>query len=329
MSLDLTPIIAEHGHAVLSVQTDHPAESPWSYTVGRADQGRPELIVFGLDPDAATALLNELARLDDAGPRLRPDVPVHPWPEGTHVPVGLGSVHPEHVDRYLAAATTVPSLRALQVGLPDNHGALPRQGLLDCDCCPDLTRAGRPWSRPYDPRSVPLPSARRVEGPVVDVCLPVIGPDGSSDRTEVVPCRPLGDRAVEVLEPPVLADWTTAGAVLELAPDHDDSGLPFAAVEVRRSPLVHLTWWLHCREITERDAAEQLCATLDRVAAVADGAVTWADDWLAVAALPSRAERVRSQMRHLMRDGLVTESTPYSEDGGPCTDPHCGGSSAP
>jgi hypothetical protein len=59
--VDIDTIIARHGVALPSILTAHPHDPPFTYTVGRQDQGRPELIVFGLAPQVAQTLLNELA----------------------------------------------------------------------------------------------------------------------------------------------------------------------------------------------------------------------------------------------------------------------------
>lgn len=323
MSLDLAPIIAQHGHAVLSVLTDHPAVPAWSYTVGRARQGRPELVVFDLHERAAGEVLNELVRRDGAG-ELHAGAAVDLWPGAASVDVRLGRVRPEHVDRWLPAAVQAAGTRlvdALQVGLPDADGRLSDDALTGCECCPDLTRQGRPWTGPYDPRAVSF--RRDADSPELDVCVPVIQLGDQQDRVEVVPCKPLGERMVEVLDPPVLADWVTAGAVLEVAEEPDPSGLPLATVQLRPSPLVHLTWRIRRCAITDAGAEGRLCAALDRVAEVPDVAVTWADDWLAVASLPAHAERVRSRMRHLVRDGLAMETRPFSSPDSLGIDPRC------
>lgn len=57
----LADIIAEHGWALLSVLAGE--NSPrFTYTVGLAGKGLPELIIFGLDQTSARPVLNDLAR---------------------------------------------------------------------------------------------------------------------------------------------------------------------------------------------------------------------------------------------------------------------------
>jgi hypothetical protein len=54
-------------------RADDPAPGPpFAYTVGRsgAHFGQPELVVFGLDPDTAQTILNDLAERVRGGQRL-------------------------------------------------------------------------------------------------------------------------------------------------------------------------------------------------------------------------------------------------------------------
>jgi hypothetical protein len=54
--------IDEYGWAVTAVfPTDDAPDAPFAYTVGLTAHGYPELIIAGLDPQIAQALLNDLA----------------------------------------------------------------------------------------------------------------------------------------------------------------------------------------------------------------------------------------------------------------------------
>lgn len=57
-------LIAEFGHSVIGV-SDNPT---FSYTVGRWQRGLPEVIVFGINPQIATVLINDLLSWDELPP---------------------------------------------------------------------------------------------------------------------------------------------------------------------------------------------------------------------------------------------------------------------
>ncbi len=54
----LMGLIAQHGWAIQGVMSN----PPYSYTVGLADAGLPEVVVMGLDPRTSQVVLNEVAR---------------------------------------------------------------------------------------------------------------------------------------------------------------------------------------------------------------------------------------------------------------------------
>lgn len=51
-------LVAEHGWAIQGVMSN----PPYSYTVGLADAGLPEVVVMGLDPRTSQVVLNDVAR---------------------------------------------------------------------------------------------------------------------------------------------------------------------------------------------------------------------------------------------------------------------------
>ncbi len=49
-----------------------PEPVPWSYTIGLVERRHPEVVTFGLPPDAAVAVLNWVHDRDAAGARIEP-----------------------------------------------------------------------------------------------------------------------------------------------------------------------------------------------------------------------------------------------------------------
>lgn len=69
----LTHLIRTHRWAVQYVSRgDTPGEPPFGYTVGLFGLGHPELVVVGVGPDAAAAMLNRVAGLVADGRDLVP-----------------------------------------------------------------------------------------------------------------------------------------------------------------------------------------------------------------------------------------------------------------
>lgn len=78
-ALWVAEMIRKYGHAIMSVDTGscsvpgcrcEPRPVPWSYTIGLADDGHPELVTFGLDQRASMKVLNWAAsrsRCPDCG----------------------------------------------------------------------------------------------------------------------------------------------------------------------------------------------------------------------------------------------------------------------
>lgn len=327
--MDIDAIIARHGVAVQAVLTDHPYDPPFAYTIGRHLRGDPELIVFGGHHERATALLNELAHHRAAGDLAAgAQLSVDTF-DGD--PVGLVEARPEWVCQYglLAfdhAGAPPWDVPFLQVQIPDPEGRLP--GVdgrpATCWCCPDLSRLDRPYARAFDTTRLHelVPGQPPHGDDEVDVAVPVWVDDVAVGRVEALRARPRDADEVCLLQPPVLADWTTAGAVLRLTGREDPDGLPIAGAEVRTSPSVHLAWAWHVAGMTDAEAvrAEQ---AVERIAAL-DGVVVTPDpNWLTIAAPSRHSHRVRATMRRLVRDGLAVEAERFSRPSTACTHPGC------
>lgn len=329
--MDLDDTIQRHGMALISVFADHPHDLPFTYTVGRHDRGLPELIVFGGTPDEAGTLLNELDR-DNPSSEVRPGrTPRADALGGARVELRRARPAWAKVHGLLAFDRGGPDVPFLQVRLPDRRGRLhgERGRPAACACCPDLSRADRPWALPLDTASLHgrvLPSQARSDD-AVEVCLPVRRDGTEVGRVERVRARDLGDGTVQVLQPPVMADWTTAGAVLLLEGRTDLCGDPLAASEVRASRSVHLAWsWIV--PLLDEDGLdlERVDAAVGRVAEMPGVALTIDTWWCSVAAQSNQSHRVRAAMRRLVRDGLAREEDRYSRSdppGLPCLDPRC------
>jgi uncharacterized protein DUF4262 len=72
-------MVAKHGHAIVMVSdaADKPTDSPaFAYSIGAYESyGAPELIIFGLNRDAAAAIINDFMEDYVAGRRYRCGVP--------------------------------------------------------------------------------------------------------------------------------------------------------------------------------------------------------------------------------------------------------------
>ena len=111
--------IAAHGWAVQGVGGDDEDPS-FAYTVGLADQGRPELVMFGLPIQIMHGLLNDLARQDLPEPGSFIS-------EVANLPLRLDAVVPEKAKEYLTIANRHAQrvVEAVQVVWPDREGLFP------------------------------------------------------------------------------------------------------------------------------------------------------------------------------------------------------------
>lgn len=111
--------IAEHGWAVQGVGAGD-GEPAFAYTVGLVDQGRPELVMFGLPMNVMHVLLNDLAASDLPAPGSL----VH---EVANMPLRLDVVDPARSSEFLtvAAAHARGTVDAVQVVWPDREGRFP------------------------------------------------------------------------------------------------------------------------------------------------------------------------------------------------------------
>jgi hypothetical protein len=118
--------IAEHGHALVGVfpSNDTPGQV-FTYTIGRALVGDPELILVGLDNRSAAVILNRLVEVMTAN--------ASPWVQG---PVGIGGQFPvylKHTEDFVKDAYTSQASNYLedlpytvmQVVLCDTQGRFP------------------------------------------------------------------------------------------------------------------------------------------------------------------------------------------------------------
>jgi len=112
----ITPIIARNGWAVQAVSGSQ-GRAPFAYTVGLVAMGLPELLVTGLKPAAAGALLNAVG----AAPGLRPGELLEV--DGRQLEV----VHLPHPEAHLYVAHNLygENLRAMQLVWQDDRGHFP------------------------------------------------------------------------------------------------------------------------------------------------------------------------------------------------------------
>lgn len=116
--------IAEYGWSVIATGTQLASgEVSMAYTIGLADKGFPEIIVFGLPAHIAQVLLNEAAfRL------LKNELPLGVKVDDlANLPTFFRSVEPEVAAPYIIQANNRAGkeLPALQLVWPDRAGKLP------------------------------------------------------------------------------------------------------------------------------------------------------------------------------------------------------------
>ncbi|AXK43906.1 DUF4262 domain-containing protein [Erythrobacter aureus] len=135
--------VAAHGHAVLFIAGDSPSET-FSYTVGLAELGWPELVLYSLGPDTARMMLNlvidRIKTLD-----LQPEAGMT-VEKALNVPVQLGLIAEDKLASHLVLATKRaqakghgditntsdgPSVTGLQLIWPDPAGRLPTDAEYD------------------------------------------------------------------------------------------------------------------------------------------------------------------------------------------------------
>ena len=113
-------IIRSHGWAIQYVEVDR---APFAYTVGLHALGLPELLVTGVEPETAAALLNQMARnaLCDGPPRVGAQMRVNDV--GPLVEI----VEVTHPDAHMGYAIAIegPDITARQVVWADVHGRWP------------------------------------------------------------------------------------------------------------------------------------------------------------------------------------------------------------
>lgn len=343
---DLADLVEQRGWALQAVLSPlYPASVDFTYTVGNTAVGLPELLVLGLRPEIAGGLLNDLNALVRDGALIPEPGAVVPGQLAGYEPAvsfRFGEVAERWAVHYgvmaynlhLGAGGHPHDIRFLQVIVPDPDG----RHWDDPDYLhhftdvlqPDLSDPSRPWRIPYIP---PIDLVQEPPGDAV-VLVPVIEPHGDDlGRREAVPATSLGDDVYRLDRPPVLADWVTVDTEVR-APEAEPVDLPGIPVGqvyeqvVRPSPLVHLVWVMHVHGMLDYHAL------MDRVEPEFDlPGTTWLDSWDSLhVATPQRfAERLRSRMRHLVRDGLLIEREPFHRPADPDTScgPWCNGYQGP
>ncbi len=124
----LDSIIARYGWAVQGVFPTEASQGPaFCYTVGLADKGLPELIVFGLPLPIGQRLMNEMAALLVARKALGQPVFGHMPLEGWPMPFEVVAARPGAARGYTTAvfARSGAQTAVSQVVWPDKLGRLP------------------------------------------------------------------------------------------------------------------------------------------------------------------------------------------------------------
>lgn len=119
--------IVEYGQFLQAVL----GSPPWTYTIGNADKGLPELIMCGIDPRSAMGILNDIGtRMRTGGVPLEPGTFIH---EVANMPMRIDAVHPSWIPELMCQSVyreerlgrDGEALRALQITWPDRAGLFP------------------------------------------------------------------------------------------------------------------------------------------------------------------------------------------------------------
>jgi hypothetical protein len=118
-------VIATYGWNVIGVfGDDETGEPTFSYTVGLADKGLPELFMSGLPPEMAHGLLNDVATRLVNGEKLQTHTPVDKVLQGYDVV--LVEAKPAKAAKFTTIALARnPGCKVWQVGWPDKDGNFP------------------------------------------------------------------------------------------------------------------------------------------------------------------------------------------------------------
>jgi hypothetical protein len=148
--LEIDESVTKHGWHAISVDDHDPL---FLYTCGLLSRhSHPELIMLGLDSEAAHVVVADIIEHIQAGTRLEPGSRLE---LSKHLTVQIGVVHRSQHQRFLGYAMGHArlhglKLRALQVFWPDNNGFFPTDLACDgevCACQPRLALPATPSER--------------------------------------------------------------------------------------------------------------------------------------------------------------------------------------
>lgn len=122
--------IDRHGWHCLHVGAERDDEEPFSYSIGFGERhGAPEVVVFGLPPDKAHALLSRCAALLAAGQPLQTGLDDSRVLDNGY-PVRFRPLRPDRYDEYVGTARRYYGERGFQALVlfwPDRQQRLPWQ----------------------------------------------------------------------------------------------------------------------------------------------------------------------------------------------------------
>lgn len=116
--------IAKHGWAAVSIFSEEETP-PFSYSVGLSRLGLPEILVFGLPPDTAGSLINDVGRkMREEGGAVALDTP---YEEVSNFAVVFRRMPQVSNAKYMRVtwASCGPGFDAVQMYWPDEAGVFP------------------------------------------------------------------------------------------------------------------------------------------------------------------------------------------------------------
>lgn len=314
---------------IVAVDQPHPHAPSLAYTESAWPELGSGLVTFDRDARLAADLLRAVGHLPVSV--VQPDrwVVMDELERGAIV--RFRACDPDTLDRFLLARTDA-GRRApyLQVAVVHDDRRLSER--LDCDCCPNLNWSGEILhSGPFETASLPIGDRVRVlptstaRACVITVEIPVRVADAVEPRRETLLAEEV-DGGARLLQSPVLADWTAAGAVMGLSDPPHGIGIPVADRIIRSSRHVQLGVELERSGLVARHR-DAVHGAVEKLLVLGDVAVTNTGRWLSASVPEGRAERGRSVLRRLVRDGHAHEVGSYSNPSpGRCTCCVAGGS---
>lgn len=322
--------IERYGVFIQGVTASHPLDVGYQYSTGfqMLDPPLPEVIVFGLHPDAGAGLINRVFQQTRTGNLcLTPGAVLGPLPRfDPSLRVRVDRVRPELVEEYAPVSARLLGvdgpLPFVQLVLPDADGGWP-----DVDDAGPARQGWQPLlsNKPAWPAIMHLPEEDafldHADGDVL-VAVPVYALGRPEERHELLRAVRVGRERAVVGQVPYAADHLAYGDLIAIQPHDGRAGVPTDAL-IGGAVLEPggFTTLVYGWQPTGPDPIadiEQLYAVLDVLGTHQERARV-ATTRRSVHINSRRPDEVRATLRPFVRDGLLAELEPRSDPASTCT----------